>query len=173
MGCGSSSSPTAPGARRGKDDLGLPEGVPPYVQTINNKSPLVLLDTIKVPRDILGMRGTDFEVDIKYCYVSQRGYYPNTTNKANQDSYLVLENLLGDTSTHVFGVFDGHGDAGDHCSYFAADVFPKCLAREMKEAGGVACLEGGRMDSVYSAAFVKTNKVCRRSPAGAHVLAFA
>lgn len=41
--------------------------------------------------------------------------------KANQDSYLVCESLLRDENCHMFGVFDGHGDQGDYCSYFAAD----------------------------------------------------
>lgn len=41
--------------------------------------------------------------------------------KANQDSYLVCESLLGDDNCHLFGVFDGHGDQGDYCSHYAAD----------------------------------------------------
>ena len=33
----------------------------------------------------------------------QKGYYPDQLDKANQDSYLVLENILGDESAHLFG----------------------------------------------------------------------
>ena len=44
-------------------------------------------------------------------------------DKANQDSYLILEGLLDDDSCHLFGVFDGHGETGDLCSYFAANQF--------------------------------------------------
>ena len=41
-------------------------------------------------------------------------------NKANQDSYVICENILGNDSSHLFGIFDGHGEYGDYCSYFAA-----------------------------------------------------
>lgn len=32
--------------------------------------------------------------------------------KPNQDSYLILQDILGDNSYHIFGVLDGHGDTG-------------------------------------------------------------
>jgi serine/threonine protein phosphatase PrpC len=43
-------------------------------------------------------------------------------SKANQDSYVICENFLNDKNSHFFGIFDGHGEFGDYCSYFAADM---------------------------------------------------
>jgi hypothetical protein len=88
---------------------------------INEKSPRVRLDLcdelIELP-----IRGDGCSYNIKYCFISQRGYYPNAMGKANQDSYAICENLLGDSDTHLFGIFDGHGEYGDLCSYFAAQM---------------------------------------------------
>jgi serine/threonine protein phosphatase PrpC len=39
----------------------------------------------------------------------------------NQDALCALTNFCGDTSTHFFGVFDGHGEKGAPCAQFAAD----------------------------------------------------
>jgi len=131
---------------------------------INERCPLTRLDAMEAPKEVLGLLGSDFEVDIKYCCVSQRGYYPNALTKANQDSYLILEGVLGDPSTFLFGIFDGHGETGDFCSYFAADNFATCLAQELRDAGGVGALNTpNKMSSLYTSAFVKTNKLLRRS----------
>ena len=40
--------------------------------------------------------------------------------KANQDSFMVCEKVLGDPNCNIFGVFDGHGQYGDLCSHFTA-----------------------------------------------------
>jgi hypothetical protein len=61
---------------------------------------------------------------IKYGYVSQRGYYPDTPNKENQDSFLVVPSFdiqAKDTpkaTAAFFGVFDGHGKDGHLCSRY-------------------------------------------------------
>ena len=44
---------------------------------------------------------------------------------------LKKKSSLGDTGTHLFGVFDGHGETGDACSFFAADKFPTCLEKQL------------------------------------------
>lgn len=59
---------------------------------------------------------------IKYAYASQRGYYPDTPDKENQDSYSVLpkigvEGITDDIA--LFGVYDGHGYEGHHISRYA------------------------------------------------------
>lgn len=162
MGCGASTQAVGPGRKKG-DEWGLGVGVLPWTQFINEKCPMVRLDTSKGTKDILNMVGSDFEVDIKYCYVSQRGYYPNALNKANQDSYLVMENVLGNNSTHIFGIFDGHGETGDYCSHFAAENFASCLAREIRDTGGLDVLRTPKLNALYTAAFVKTNKLLKKS----------
>jgi hypothetical protein len=58
---------------------------------------------------------------IRYAYVSQRGYYPDSPDKANQDSFCVHTSFNGDPEQHLFGVFDGHGDCGTQSSQFARD----------------------------------------------------
>lgn len=58
---------------------------------------------------------------IRYAYVNQRGYYPDSPDKQNQDSFCVHTAFNGDPEQHLFGVFDGHGDSGTQCSQFARD----------------------------------------------------
>jgi len=48
--------------------------------------------------------------------LSQRGYYPEAPNKANQDSYCACPNFLQNENKQLFGVFDGHGEDGVRCS---------------------------------------------------------
>eukprot|EP00536_Pseudo-nitzschia_multiseries_P002530 jgi/Psemu1/183680/e_gw1.34.202.1 len=62
---------------------------------------------------------------LKYAYVSQRGYYPDSPNKANQDSYSVVERFgARDSNDAFFAVYDGHGLNGDHCALYARDKLP-------------------------------------------------
>lgn len=44
------------------------------------------------------------------CYTMRtRGGKNGNEDKTNQDSFLANYNLNGDTKTHLFGVYDGHG----------------------------------------------------------------
>uniref|UniRef100_A0A1D1YQF2 protein-serine/threonine phosphatase n=1 Tax=Anthurium amnicola TaxID=1678845 RepID=A0A1D1YQF2_9ARAE len=56
--------------------------------------------------------------DLQYSYLSQRGYYPEALDKANQDSFCIHTPFGTSPSDHFFGVFDGHGEYGAHCSQF-------------------------------------------------------
>jgi hypothetical protein len=58
---------------------------------------------------------------LQYAYVSQRGYYPDTPTKENQDAFVALPAFGGVATDHLFGVFDGHGEKGTQCAQFAAD----------------------------------------------------
>jgi hypothetical protein len=69
--CSSTSSPTM------DDSRGDLKGT--FVQRINDKCPHVRLDHNEVPRS-LRMEGDTLNYSLKYCYVSQRGYYPNGKN---------------------------------------------------------------------------------------------
>jgi hypothetical protein len=91
-----------------------------HTQISNHLCPHIRLDCQDSVKTLY-MTGERYTYDMKYCYVSQRGYYPNSLDKANQDSYLICESILGDSSCHLFGIFDGHGEVGDYCSHFAAD----------------------------------------------------
>ena len=71
---------------------------------------------------------------IRYAWVSQRGYYPEDLNKANQDAHIELERFAeseGVRDCAFFCVFDGHGTTGDACAHFARDEIPLALAREL------------------------------------------
>jgi hypothetical protein len=58
---------------------------------------------------------------LHYAFVSQRGYYPDQPDKANQDAVCVVERLGGDASTHLLGVLDGHGEFGAEAAFMACD----------------------------------------------------
>ncbi len=60
-------------------------------------------------------------ITIRYAFVSQRGFYPGSPDKANQDSLCVHTHFGGDPEQALFGVFDGHGEYGTQCSQFAKD----------------------------------------------------
>lgn len=134
----------------------------PFVQTTNAKCPHIRLDHPKEAKKI-AIEGKNYSYTTKYCYVSQRGYYPNAMGKANQDSYLVAESLLGNSSCNVYGIFDGHGEFGDYCSFFCADNFTKNLTDAMETAGGITSLDSRKMEDVYTKAFVKTNATMNKS----------
>lgn len=109
-------------------------------------------ETKKIP-----IVGQNVSYTLEYCYVSQRGYYPTSLNKANQDSYLVCESILGESGVNLFGVFDGHGEVGDFCSFFAADRFPEALVTEIQKNGGLPACDGTSFSDIYTRAFLTTN----------------
>lgn len=58
---------------------------------------------------------------LRYAYVSQRGYYPDSPDKPNQDAFCASAYFGGDPDQLFFGIFDGHGENGTACSQFARD----------------------------------------------------
>lgn len=138
------------------------EGRVPFQQKMNPKSSHINLD-LPLEMKKLPVTGNTLTYTASYCYVCQKGFYPTQLDKANQDSYLILENLLDDDSCHLFGVFDGHGETGDLCSYFAANQFGYSLCKELKAYGGTKSLESPGMEKLYTSAFVKTNRLLKQS----------
>lgn len=133
-----------------------------YKRTINEKSSRSRLDYSETMK-LLKITGVEHSFKIGYCYISQRGYYPNAAYKANQDSYVICESLMGDPDTHLFGIFDGHGEYGDCCSYFAANVVPTHIVSELKKNGGLKALDGVQKGRIYSEALVNANEALRQS----------
>jgi hypothetical protein len=127
-----------------------------FTKIINERCPLIRLDHCGEPRK-LAVEGENYSYTLEYCYVSQRGYYPTSLNKPNQDSYLVCENILGDINTNLFGVFDGHGETGDFCSFYAADQFPECFVKECKKNGGLQVTTTDKFNEIYTRSFLNTN----------------
>lgn len=56
---------------------------------------------------------------IRYAFVTQRGYYPEALDKANQDAVYVKKDFAGVPGQVFFGVFDGHGVRGEEAAQFA------------------------------------------------------
>ena len=92
-----------------------------YKEIINGKCPMIRLDPYNCTQ-IFNITGNNYNYRLRYCYVSQRGYYPTALNKANQDSYSIQESWYNNESIHMFGIYDGHGEFGDYCSHFAAQM---------------------------------------------------
>jgi len=70
--------------------------------------------------------------NISYAVLSQRGYYPESPNKANQDAFTVVTNLFGDSHQALFAVFDGHGKDGDKCARFCKKQVPVNAGKFLK-----------------------------------------
>lgn len=96
--------------------------------------------TVKVPS------GT---YELQYSYLSQRGYYPDALDKANQDSFCIHTPFGTNPDDNFFGVFDGHGEFGAQCSQFVKRKLCENLLRNSRF----------HMDAVEAcnAAFLATN----------------
>ncbi|TYI22037.1 hypothetical protein ES332_A06G078100v1 [Gossypium tomentosum] len=70
--------------------------------------------------------------ELKYSYLSQRGYYPDALDKANQDSFCIHTPFGTNPDDHFFGVFDGHGEFGAECSQFVKRKLCENLLRNNK-----------------------------------------
>jgi len=98
------------------------------------------VQSVQMPKD---------KYEIQYAYVSQRGYYPESLDKANQDSFCVHTSFGGDPNCQFFGVFDGHGEHGTACSIFTRDRVVQNLLKDPS-------FENNPKKS-YHKAFVDTN----------------
>ncbi|XP_059634930.1 protein phosphatase 2C and cyclic nucleotide-binding/kinase domain-containing protein [Cornus florida] len=96
--------------------------------------------TIKVPSG---------NYELRYSFLSQRGYYPDALDKANQDSFCIHTPFGTNPDDHFFGVFDGHGEFGAQCSQFVKRKLCENLLRNSRF----------HMDAVEAchAAFLTTN----------------
>ena len=60
-------------------------------------------------------------ISIRYAWATQRGYYPDSPDKDNQDSYSVASQLSDKLhEASMFGVYDGHGVQGHTCSQYVS-----------------------------------------------------
>jgi len=70
---------------------------------------------------------------LQHAYRSQRGYYPDDLEKANQDAFHVAAGFAGKADQFLMGVFDGHGEEGDLCSLFVRNRLEALLIEAMEE----------------------------------------
>ena len=61
---------------------------------------------------------------VKFAFVTQRGYYPEALDKANQDAVYVKKDFAGTPGQMFFGVFDGHGVRGEEAAQYAKTKVP-------------------------------------------------
>ncbi|XWS39092.1 hypothetical protein CRYUN_Cryun18bG0020500 [Craigia yunnanensis] len=67
---------------------------------------------------------------LNYSILTQLGYYPDTVNRENQDSFCIKTQIQGNPNVHFFGVFDGHGEYGAQCSNFVKDRLVEILSSD-------------------------------------------
>ncbi|KAG7996224.1 hypothetical protein I3843_01G148100 [Carya illinoinensis] len=67
---------------------------------------------------------------LEYSVLTQRGYYPDSPDKENQDNLCIRTQIQGNPNIHFFGVFDGHGQFGAQCSNFVKDRLVEILAND-------------------------------------------
>ncbi|KAJ9182014.1 hypothetical protein P3X46_006051 [Hevea brasiliensis] len=98
------------------------------------------LETIPVP---------SHNLKLQYSVLTQRGYYPDSPDKENQDSFCIKTQIHGNPNIHFFGVFDGHGQYGAECSNFVKDRLVEILSNDPTLLNDPA--------KAYSSAFSRTN----------------
>ncbi|KAK9269484.1 hypothetical protein L1049_001259 [Liquidambar formosana] len=96
--------------------------------------------TVKVPSG---------NYELRYSYLSQRGYYPDALDKANQDSFCIYTPFGTNPDDNFFGVFDGHGEFGAQCSQFVKRKLCENLLRNSR-------FHGDAVEACH-AAFLTTN----------------
>lgn len=79
--------------------------------------------TVKVPSG---------NYELRYSFLSQRGYYPDALDKANQDSFCIHVPFGTNPNNNFFGVFDGHGEYGAECSQFVKRKLCENLLRNSR-----------------------------------------
>ncbi|KAL3505825.1 hypothetical protein ACH5RR_031207 [Cinchona calisaya] len=92
---------------------------------------------------------------LEYSVLTQRGYYPETPDKENQDSYCIKTHIQGNQNVHFFGVFDGHGQFGTQCSRFVKDRLVEILSNDPTLLDDPA--------KAYNSAFLATNEELHNS----------
>ncbi|XP_020574848.1 protein phosphatase 2C and cyclic nucleotide-binding/kinase domain-containing protein [Phalaenopsis equestris] len=87
--------------------------------------------------------------ELRYSFLSQRGFYPEALDKPNQDSFCIHTPFGANPDDHFFGVFDGHGEYGAQCSQFVKRRLCENLLRNSR-------LQVDVIEAIY-AAFLATN----------------
>lgn len=98
--------------------------------------------------------GNNNSLNLSFSWVSQRGFYPESLDKANQDAFLITPKFNNNDSQVLFGVFDGHGKYGDKCAQFARDRIGQNIAKSE--------LFQSDFEKAYFDSFVQTNNDMHR-----------
>ncbi|CAA7405985.1 unnamed protein product [Spirodela intermedia] len=92
---------------------------------------------------------------LEYSSLTQRGHYPDSPERENQDSFVIKTQLQGNPNLHFFAVFDGHGQFGAQCSGFLRAKLVDILSDDSRLLEDPA--------KAYGAAFRAANAELRES----------
>ena len=167
MGCASSSQAKATGAVVQEEkpkqtpntstasNGGTTHNHPSLHKASSDERPLKFLPTTQVT---LGRCGT-----IKYACCSRKGREPDDLRKANQDSYGVHgPPFCKQEQDAFFGVYDGHGAVGHHCSQFVRRHLPTYIETAMHDQFDLV-LSTDQIHGALSKAHVECNEALHAS----------
>lgn len=66
-----------------------------------------------------------FNCITKFAFATSIGHIPGNPAKKNQDSYVLVPNLMGQLGMHLFAVGDGHGANGHFASQYIKQKLPE------------------------------------------------
>ena len=104
------------------------------------------------------MSGDNYK--LVYAWLSQRGYYPESLDKNNQDACKIIRHLDNDRNKAYFGVYDGHGHYGDLVSGFVRDQ----ISWTMTETVKLPSVKHTEFDQKYSRVHEHINEECHKDP---------
>ena len=58
---------------------------------------------------------------LRYAFVTQRGFYPESRQKSNQDAVFAKHHFADGPENLLFAVYDGHGSNGTLCAQFSKE----------------------------------------------------
>lgn len=88
-------------------------------------------------------------VRVRWASGTQSGYDPDLPNKPNQDRFVVQLGMTQKSYVDWFGVYDGNGSNGHHCSEFARQQLPKEFEKRVASGESVLSAVGNAYKDVH------------------------
>lgn len=88
------------------------------------------VSSIKTTKLNLGDQG---ELNVRYAYCSQRGYYPNDLMKPNQDAVSICKKFAQIDGDLFVAVLDGHGPKGEEFALYGKKHLPSILSKCIRQ----------------------------------------
>ncbi len=127
------------GARRGRASKGGLRGARRRLSVVSDNKLVEGLQPIGTVADESVQSKEIDHVVRTYAGVSKKGYAPYNPRKRNQDAIMMVEDAK--TMTLLFGVLDGHGEAGDLVSHYITARLPdRTFANPKWETDPVAAI---------------------------------
>ncbi|KAK1294363.1 putative protein phosphatase 2C 35 [Acorus calamus] len=92
---------------------------------------------------------------LRYAFLTQRGFYPDSPERENQDCFCIKSHINDDPNLHFFGVFDGHGQFGAQCAQFVEKRLIEVLSGDHSLADDPV--------KAYNSAFLRVNSELHES----------